>query len=285
MLQAGRRKRKETITATAILRNIRGLILDFDGTLARGSQPLPGLVPFFSLLRQRGIALTVVTNNTVKTPAQYRDKLAAFGVHLALDELLTAAVATARYLAAQLPPAAPLFMIGELGLRVALSESGFTLIETDQGGVAAVVVGGDRHLNYDKLKHAIQHVRRGARFVGTNPDLLVPAEDGLVPEAGVTLAAIQAATGVQPVVIGKPERPLFDLALARMGIAAEHAAIIGDRLDTDILGGQRAGLTSILVTTGVDDAAAIREKGIHPDLVVSGLDALSAIWSQVNTHS
>ncbi len=269
---------KEPVAIVDILHTIRGLLLDFDGTLARGSQPVPGLVPFFDLLRRRGIAFSVVTNNTVKTPEQYRAKLAGFGVTIEAGEMLTAAVATAAHLAVQLPPAAPLFVIGEEGLRAALLAAGFTLCGNEPAEVAAVVVGGDRGLDYDKLTHAIQHVRRGARFVGTNPDLLVPTEAGLVPEAGVTLAAIRAATGVAPLVIGKPERPLFDLALARMSVLPAQAAIIGDRLDTDILGGQRAGLTSILVTTGVDDAAAITAKGIRPDLVVSGLDELTTLW-------
>jgi 4-nitrophenyl phosphatase len=141
-----------------------------------------------------------------------------------------------------------------------------------------LVVGGDRGVSYDKLKHAIRHVRAGALFVGTNPDLLVPVEDGLAPEAGVLLAAVAAGAGVAPLVIGKPERPLLEAALRGMRVAPAEAAILGDRLDTDILGGQRLGMATILVTTGIDDAAAVQTKGIRPDLVVSGLDELTRVW-------
>jgi 4-nitrophenyl phosphatase len=262
-----------------ILHPITALISDLDGTLAAGNRPLPGLLPFFDLLRRRHVAITVVTNNTVKTPEQYRQKLASFGVQVSPDQVLTASLATAAYLQNRLVPGAPLFVIGEVGLRTALLDAGFTLIDHDRDPVEAVVVGGDRGLDYAKLKQAIRHVRRGARFVGTNPDLLVPTEDGLAPEAGVTLAAIQAGAGVAPTIIGKPERPLLDLALAHMGASPGTAAILGDRLDTDILGGQRLGLTTILVTTGADDEAAISVKGIRPDLVVSGLDELASLWA------
>lgn len=115
---------------------------------------------------------------------------------------------------------------------------------------------------------------------GLKTALLVPVEDGLAPEAGVLLAAIAAGAGVAPTIIGKPERPLLELALRRMGSTPAETAILGDRLDTDILGGRRLGLTTILVTTGVDDAAAIRARGIVPDLVVDGLEELTALWTQ-----
>ena len=180
------------------------------------------------------------------------------------------------YLQAELPPASPIFVVGESGLRAALAEAGFVLLEDSAQPAAAVVVGGDRTVSHDKLKHAIRHVRRGARFIGANPDLLVPVEDGLAPEAGVLLAAIAAGAGVAPTIIGKPERPLLEQALRLMGSTPPAAAILGDRLDTDILGGLRLGLTTILVTTGVDDTAVVRGKvGLLVDLVVAGLGELT----------
>ncbi len=257
---------------------IRALISDLDGTLVAGNRPQPGLLPFLDFLRGRGIALTVVTNNTVRTPAQYSRKLAELGADVPPDQILTASVATAETLRAELPAAASVFVVGEIGLKAALVEAGFLLVDDSTNPVAAVVVGGDRAITHDKLKHAIRHVRRGAQFIGANPDLLVPVEDGLAPEAGVLLAAIAAGAGVPPTIIGKPERPLLDLALARMGSTPATTAILGDRLDTDILGGQRLGLRTILVTTGVDDAGAIQTKGIMPDVVVAGLEGLTDIW-------
>lgn len=263
----------------SLLHPIRALISDLDGTLVAGSRPQPGMVPFLELLARRGVALTVVTNNTVRTPEQYRARLATLGVSLAPAQVLTAAQATAEYLRKELPPAATIYVVGEDGLRTALSLAGFTLLEDSTSPAAAVVVGGDRTVTHEKLKHAIRHVRAGARFIGTNPDLLVPVEDGLAPEAGVLLAAIAAGAGVRPTVIGKPERPLYDLAMRRMASTPVTTAILGDRLDTDILGGRRLGLTTIFVLTGVDDRAAIQATGITPDLVVSDLQELTELWS------
>jgi 4-nitrophenyl phosphatase len=269
----------------ALLRPIRALISDLDGTLVAGRRPQPGLLPFLELLTRRGVALTVVTNNTVRTPEQYREKLAAMGAELAAGQVLTASQAAAEYLAGELPSSAPLFVVGESGLRTALSEAGFALLDDSASPAAAVVVGGDRTVTHEKLKHAIRHVRAGARFIGTNPDLLVPVEDGLAPEAGVLLAAIAAGAGVSPTVIGKPERPLLDLAMRRMGSTPAATAILGDRLDTDILGGQRAGLTTILVTTGAHNAAAIQAMGIAPDLVVAGLGELAEVWEALTPEA
>ncbi len=262
----------------AVLRPIRALISDLDGTLVAGNRAQPSLPRLLAMLRRRQIALTIVTNNTVRTPEQYRLVLAELGAAVAPGQVLTAAGATAAYLRGELPPGAPLFVVGESGLRTALVEAGFWLVEGSAQPVAAVVVGGDRTISHDKLKHAIRHVRRGARFIGTNPDLLVPVEDGLAPEAGVLLAAIAAGAGVAPTIIGKPERPLLDQALRRMDGVPATTAILGDRLDTDILGGQRLGLATILVTTGIDGADAIRVKGIIPDLVVAGLGELADLW-------
>ncbi len=266
--------------AAAYLAPIRALISDLDGTLVAGSRPQPGLLPFLDFLRGREIALTVVTNNTVRTPAQYSRKLAELGADVPAGQILTAAIATAEHLRAELGPGAPVFVVGESGLKVALVEAGFELLGDSARPAAAVVVGGDRGVTHDKLKHAIRHVCAGARFIGANPDLLVPVEDGLAPEAGVLLAAIAAGAGVPPTIIGKPERPLLDLAIARMGSTPATTAILGDRLDTDILGGQRLGLTTILVTTGVDDARAIRAKGITPDIGVAGLVELLKMWKE-----
>lgn len=260
------------------LARVQALIADMDGTLWRGDQALPGLAQFANFLQRRGIAWMVVTNNTVEMPDRYRQKLARFGIQAGREQVLTAAEATAAYLQARWPPGATVFMIGQAGLAEALRAAGFRLAPNAARPVDLVVVGGDTGLTYAKLKDAVLLVQAGARFVGTNPDLLVPTEEGLVPEAGTTLAAIQAATGVAPVIVGKPERILFEMALARLGRPPGRTVMLGDRLETDILGGQRAGLGTILVTTGVDDEQAVARTGIQPDLVVSGLAELVDIW-------
>ena len=260
------------------LRSVRALVSDLDGTLLAGERAQPGLAAFIAFLRRNDIALRVVTNNSVRKPAEFADTLRAAGAAIDASEILTSAGATAQYLAGQLLPGAAVFVVGESGLTDALTEAGFRLLPDSREQAAAVVVGGDRTVTHDKLKHAIRQVRGGALFIGTNPDILVPVEDGLAPEAGVLLAAVAAGAGVAPTVIGKPERPLLEQALRLMGSRAADTAILGDRLDTDILGGQRLGITTILVTTGIDDLTTVAAKGMTPDLVVSGLEALTQLW-------
>jgi 4-nitrophenyl phosphatase len=161
-----------------------------------------------------------------------------------------------------------------------MQEAGFTLLPDISQPAEVVVAGVDFTLTYDKLKYATLHIGRGARFVGTNGDVTFPAEEGPIPGAGAILAAIQAATGVPPIVIGKPERLMFDIAVEKMGSDPAHTAMLGDRLETDILGGQRAGLKTILVTTGIDNETSIQMKRIYPDAVFSGLEDLVAQWAR-----
>lgn len=253
---------------------IRAFIIDIDGTLWRGRTPLPGLVKLFEHFHQHDLAFVVVTNNTSETPAQYWRRLYDLGVELSPKQVMTAGAATVDYLENNFEPGAEIYVIGETALRKIIRSAGFALAADARRPAEAVVVGGDSRLTYTKLKHAIIHVRHGAAFIGTNPDLLVPTEEGLVPEAGTTLAAIQAATGIEPTVIGKPAIHLFQLALARLGTKPHETAMVGDRLETDILGAQLAGIQTILVTTGIDSANSIALKRITPDAVVSGLPEL-----------
>jgi 4-nitrophenyl phosphatase len=263
------------------LGDVRALIVDMDGTLFRGPVPLPGLRRFFAFLQARRKSFVVVSNNATKTAREYRQRLAGQGVQVQAEQILTAATATASYLESEFGAGANLYVIGEPALTGLLGQAGFSMLHDASRPADAVVVGGDSTLTYDKLKYAALLLQRGARFVGTNPDLLCPTEEGLVPEAGATLAALQAATGVSPTVIGKPARPLFDLALQRLGSRRIETAVLGDRLETDIRGGQQTGLKTVLVTTGIDDKDSVRQKGIEPDLVVSGLDMLVDLWENV----
>lgn len=265
------------MTVSLSLPSIRTVIFDADGTLWRGSEPLPGLAAVFAFLQRHGVASAIVTNSTVQTPARYRQKLAAFGVTSGPDEVLTASEITAVYVANRFGAAA-VFVIGEEGLRQALVDVGCRLVPDARHAADAVVVGGGRTLTYAKLKDAVLHIRAGAAFIGANPDILVPIEEGLVPEAGTLLAALQAASGVAALVLGKPERPFFDLALARLNADPATTLMVGDRLETDILGGRQAGLRTVLVLTGVDTEATIPIKGIVPDGVFGNLTDMLAAW-------
>jgi 4-nitrophenyl phosphatase len=262
------------------LNDIHALLIDMDGVLWRGNTPLPGLTDFFDFLQRRGLPFMLATNNASKTPAQYVQKLANFGVTVDPKHILTSSLATAIYLKQAFKKnRATVYVVGQEGLREAMSEAGFTVLEDSSQPAEAVVAGIDFTLTYEKLKHAVLLIQRGARFIGTNGDLTFPLENGFAPGAGSILAAIQAATGVSPTIIGKPERFMFDLAVQKMGSTPEHTAMLGDRLETDILGGQQAGLKTIMVLTGVDNEDSIAQKGIQPDVIFGGIDELTQHWA------
>ena len=260
------------------LTTIKALAIDMDGVLWRGNQPLPGFRRWFEFLHGQNIPYTLVSNNSTKTPAQYQKKLGAMGAVIDQSSLLTSSLATAAYLQRQFSQKSRVYVVGQDGLLEAVQNAGFSLVPDSNQPADIVVAGLDFFLTYEKLRHATLLIRRGARFVGTNGDKTFPSEEGLLPGAGAVLAAIEAGTGVTPTVIGKPERLMFDIAVEKLGVARDQVAMIGDRLDTDILGGQRVGLKTILVTTGVDNEESVAQKGIQPDAIFSGIDELAAEW-------
>jgi 4-nitrophenyl phosphatase len=260
------------------LKNIQAIAIDMDGVLWLGDTPLPGLAKFFDFLHRREIPYTLATNNASKTPLQYQAKLAKFNVTIDSHHVMTSSLATAAYLQRELSVGSPIYVIGGQGIQDALRQAGYRLLSDAGQQAEAVVVGIDFNLTYDKLKYATLHIQRGARFVGTNGDLTFPAEEGDYPGAGAILAALEAATQVKPVTIGKPERLMFEIAMQKMGSQPENTAMLGDRLETDILGAQRAGLATLLVTTGVDNEESIAIKGIEPDRIFGGLEELVDAW-------
>jgi 4-nitrophenyl phosphatase len=255
---------------------IKGVICDMDGVLWRGETPLPGLRDFFALLESRHIGYVLATNNASKTPEQYVEKLARMGVTTTADHVLNSATAAADYLATQAAPGTPVYPIGGPGIREALRSHGFTLTEGDRADY--VVVGWDRELTWQKLATATLLIRDGAGFIAANPDRTFPMEDGLVPGNGAQVAALITATDVTPVMAGKPGPLLYERALARMGTAPEETLVIGDRLDTDILGGLRLGMPTALVLSGITQPDELPASPIHPDVVFDDLVALVRAW-------
>lgn len=255
------------------LENLGGFLIDLDGVVYTGSEVVPGAPEFFELLRQRRIPFQLITNNSSRRADQFAAKLVEIGIAVRPDEVLTSAQATAEFLAETAPAGGRAFVIGEEGLRSALEERGFRLVEDAEADL--VVVGLDRGFNYRKLTIAIRAVLAGARFVGPNPDPTLPMEDGLCPGAGSFQAAITAATGVEPLIVGKPEPTMLTIGLRLLGCSPAEAAIVGDRLDTDIVGGQRAGLVTILVLSGVATAEEAALAPIKPDYVLRDLAELA----------
>jgi 4-nitrophenyl phosphatase len=246
-----------------------------DGVLWRGKQPLPGLQDFFRTLRERLIGLQLVSNNATLTPQGVQARLAGLGVDVTLQEVLTSSMAAGNYLARLLPPGSPVYAIGQEGLRTALKDAGLKVLERGEGA-RAVVVGMDFEVTWSKLAEAAYALAQAEHFVATNPDLSFPTERGLAPGNGAILAALQAATGRAPLVVGKPEPHLFQEGLRRLGLPAESTVAAGDRLDTDILGGQRAGLRTALLLTGVTRAEELAGSPIKPDWVFPDLPAFTS---------
>jgi 4-nitrophenyl phosphatase len=257
--------------------DLKHLLIDMDGVLWRGKEPMPGLADFFAMLRQDHIKFVLATNNASKPIDHYVERMAGYGINISAHEVITSAQATAGYLAERSEPDTPVFAIGEEGLRQALVQEGFRLV-TSADHPKYVVVGWDRSVNYDKLTQASLSIRAGATFIGTNPDRTFPSERGIVPGAGAILAAVQAATDVEPTIIGKPAPLMLRIAMRRIGAATHNTAMLGDRLETDILGGQNAGLTTILVLSGVTQAETLATSPIQPDLVFDDIAALTRAW-------
>ena len=249
------------------------LILDMDGVLWRGAQPLPGLVPFFETLRRQEIGFVLATNNSTRTVAQYQRKLADAGIEVPAEQIITSSLATAEYLRTTAPPGAGVYAIGEDGLHEALTSHGF---EITQEGASFVIAGLDHAFSYDKMATATRLILNGARFIGTNPDRTFPGPDGISPGAGAILDAIASASGVKPFTIGKPGALMFQQAMDRLGSRPARTAMVGDRLDTDILGGRNAGISTILVLTGVTAHEDLVDSSIQPDYVFEDIRELAA---------
>jgi len=272
--------------------NIAALIIDMDGVLWHGNQPIPGLDTFFCTLRERQIPFILATNNASLTQQQYVDKLASMGVVVSSDEILTSSMATATYLSEHQPlDKRRVFVIGEAGLKEPLLEHGFTLTDlyqVDQAdknivgeGADIVVSGLDRQLTWDKLATATLNINAGATFYATNSDTSLPTERGEVMGNGGILAALTAVTGVEPISIGKPEPILYQQALAKLGTTAQQTIAIGDRLNTDILGAVNAGMRSIMVLTGISTEQDIDNVAYQPTWVMNDIREISDVLNTV----
>lgn len=256
---------------------IRNLLIDMDGVLYRGQTPLTGAAELLLFLKSRRIRYLLVTNNSTLTPAQFAERLRKMGISVEVEDIMTSGVATAEYLATIAKPGTKVNVVGEGGLIAELEKRGFVIAGRE---AQFVVCGLDKTVTYEKLKTATLAIRDGATFIGTNADKTYPLERDLIPGAGSILAALIAATDVQPIVVGKPEPIIIEQCLRLLGAGKEESALLGDRLDTDILGGHRAGLTTIMVATGVNTAEEAVSYIVRPDYLFRDLPSLMAAWRQ-----
>jgi 4-nitrophenyl phosphatase len=255
---------------------IRALILDMDGVLWRGETPIGDLPAIFQEFERRGWRVILATNNATRSPEQYLDKLAGYGVtQLERWQIINSAMAVAHYLKIQHPAGGKVFVIGQDGIYLALLDQGFSPGEEDD--VIAVVVGMDREINYQKLSQATLLIRSGVPFIGTNPDQTFPTPQGLVPGTGAILAAIQAATDQEPYILGKPGPAMYSLAMDRLNVQPEETLAIGDRLETDIAGAQTLGCLTAVVLSGVSTIDEVNSWQPAPDFIADDLTSLLAL--------
>ena len=260
-----------------VLADIRNLLIDMDGVLYRGRTGLPGGPELIAFLRERGIPYLLVTNNSTLTPAQFVLRLGRMGIDVSQDLIMTSGVATSAYLATLAPPGTKVNVVGEPALIKELEGRGFVIAGRD---AEYVVCGWDKGINFDKLKTACLAIRDGATFIGTNADKTYPLEKDLIPGAGSVLAFLVAATDVEPIVVGKPEPIMIEQSLRMLGARPEETAMLGDRLDTDILGGHRAGILTIMLLTGISTEAEAAACDAPPDLIFDDLPTLISVWAE-----
>ncbi|MBI5106262.1 MAG: HAD family hydrolase [Solirubrobacterales bacterium] len=228
-------------------REIRSWLMDMDGVLVHEEQAIPGADRFLRALREREIPFLVLTNNSIYTRRDLAARLRASGLEVPEEAIWTSALATATFLEGQRPGGSA-FVIGESGLTTALHEAGYTMTERDPD---YVILGETRTYSFERIARAIRLIVDGARFIATNPDATGPSPDGPLPATGSVAALISRATGVDPYYVGKPNPMMMRSALNAIDAHSESAAMIGDRMDTDVIAGLEAGMETILVLTGV----------------------------------
>jgi 4-nitrophenyl phosphatase len=248
---------------------IRGVILDLDGTVYLGGREVPGAARFVTGLQDRGIQRLFVTNRANRPPEPIVTQLRGFGIPCETKDILTSAQATARYLGK-----GAAYCVGEEGLTQALEEQGLTITEDSPD---VVVVGFDRAFTYEKLEKACQFIGDGARFVATNPDKALRVEDRLLPGTGAIVAAIAAGSATEPLIIGKPERTIIDMAIDRLALPREDVIMVGDNVETDVPAAHGAGVRVALILSGISTREDADRSPLKPTWIVENYDELTTI--------
>jgi len=242
-------------------------LTDMDGVLIHEGSLIPGAEEFVKRLRDSGRRFLILTNNSIYTPRDLRARLAHTGIDVPEDAIWTSALATAQFLDSQRPEGSA-YVIGEAGLTTALHEAGYVLTDTDPD---YVVLGETRNYSFEAITRAIRLINDGSRFICTNPDATGPSLEGALPACGSVAALITKATGVEPYFIGKPNPLMMREALNKIEAHSETSAMVGDRMDTDVLGGLEAGLETFLVLTGVTQADEVDRFPYVPSTVVPSI--------------
>ncbi|GGR06122.1 HAD-IIA family hydrolase [Streptomyces netropsis] len=246
---------------------IESWLTDMDGVLMHEGIPVPGADTFIKRLRESGKPFLVLTNNSIYTPRDLHARLARIGLDVPVDNIWTSALATAQFLDDQ-RPGGTAYVIGEAGLTTALHDIGYVLTDHDPD---YVVLGETRTYSFEALTKAIRLINAGARFIATNPDETGPSAEGALPATGSVAALITKATGREPYFVGKPNPLMMRAGLNAIGAHSETSAMIGDRMDTDVLAGLEAGMETFLVLTGLTRSEEIELHPFRPSRVVDSI--------------
>jgi NagD protein len=249
------------------IRNKLGFICDMDGVLYHGNSLLPGVRDFVEWLARENKNYLFLTNSSERSPRELRQKLQRMGMDVDESHFYTSALATAEFLSSQMPHCSA-FVIGEAGLLNALYEAGVTINDVSPD---YVVIGETRHYDFEGILRAVNLVNRGARLIGTNPDVTGPVENGIAPACRALVAPVEMSTGKQAYFVGKPNPLMMRNAKKMLGCHSADAVIIGDRMDTDIVSGIESGIDTVLVLSGVSNRDTVNAFPYRPTYVLEGV--------------
>ena len=256
------------------LRQKTGYICDMDGVLYHGNRLLPGTHEFVNWLKSEKKRFLFLTNNCEKSPRELQEKLQRLGISVGTEHFYTSARATANFLAGQKPnDSASAYVIGASGLTNALYDAGFSMNDINPD---YVIVGETRTYSFEMIERAVNLVLAGAKLIGTNPDLSGPIETGITAGCGALVAPIELATGIKAYFVGKPNPIMMRHARRLLGCKRDEAAIIGDRMDTDIIAGIHADIDTVLVLSGVTSRKDLTTFAYHPRFVLEGVGDIPA---------
>jgi NagD protein len=249
------------------IRSKKGFISDMDGVIYHGNKLLPGVPEFVQWLKDEKKSFLFLTNSSERTPKELQEKMLRLGIDLDENVFYTSALATAAFLASQKPKGTA-YIIGEAGLISAMYNVGYSMNNVNPD---YVVVGDTRSYSFEKIEQAVNLVLKGARLVGTNPDLTGPVEGGIIPATKALISPIELSTGKTAYYVGKPNPLMMRIALKKLGCVREDTIIIGDRMDTDIIAGIESGIDTLLVLTGISDRNTVKEFPYVPNYILEGV--------------
>jgi NagD protein len=247
-----------------------GFIIDMDGVIYHGNMLLPGVTEFLAWLENSGKKYLFLTNSPERTPKELHEKMQRLGINVGEDHFYTSALATASFLSNQKPNGSA-YIIGDAGLIHAMYSVGYTVNNVNPD---YVVVGDTHSYNFEKIELAVNLVIRGAKLIGTNPDVSGPVENGITPSTKALIAPIEIATGKKAYYVGKPNPLMMRIALKRLGVKREDAIVIGDRMDTDVICGLESEIDTLLVLSGISDRKTIDQFPYRPQYILSGVKDL-----------